>query len=264
MPLSIEIQGLSSDFPRAVLDVFVPYSARWQHLALSLSYTALTNLFARVTLPSLDTLMLRTSGRPQQISITGTATHLRSVALVISRKIQPDPHVLDLPWSRLSHLSLTSISGSIDDGYDILTQCSSLTHCMLSAGASTSSIRTKPLLCLQNLSTLQLQTNQDPGPFIDSLVLPHLIQLEVDFIDLRYEPDVWPKAQILSLVERSSCQLESLVLRDKKISEVDLVECCRCIPSLQHLLVTGSGSKRVPVRTMELSRLRAGTVQRTK
>jgi hypothetical protein len=104
---------------------------------------------------------------------------------------------------------------------------------------------------------LQLTTNRDPGPLLDSLLVPRLLQLEIDFIDLRYEPNVWPKTQVISLVARSSCQLRSLILRDKKISEADLVECCRCIPSLQHLLVTGSGEKRVPMRKMELLRARS-------
>ena len=262
MPLSIEIHGLSSDFPNVVLDAFVPHSPRWQHLALFLSNSSLAKLFANAILPSLDTLMLRISGKPHQVPISRTANRLHSVALVISRGIRPNPDILDLPWAQLSHLTVTSISGSIDDGYDILTQCFALTHCSLFAAASTSSTRINSLISLPNLLILQLTTNRDPGPLLDSLILPRLFQLEIDFIDLKYEPSVWPKTEILSLVARSSCQLQSLVLRDKKIPEADLVECCRCMPSLLHLLVTGSGEKRVPVRTIELLRSRTDSDER--
>jgi len=265
MPLFIEIQGLSSDFPSAVLDVFVPYSPRWQNLALSLSNVALANLFGKVTPSSLDTLILRMSGRPQQITITkSSATYLRSVGLVISRRIRPDPLILDLPWSQLSHLSMSFLSGSVGDGHDILRECSALTQCSLSATESTWSAATNPLLCLPNLSTLQLTVHWNPGLFLDSLVLPYLTQLEIAFSNHRYEPNIWPKTQIVSLVERSSCQLRSLILRDKNISETDLVECCRSIPSLQHLLVTAGGKKRVPGHTLELLRSRSNPDGRTR
>jgi len=254
MPLFIEINGLSSDFPSAVLDVFVPYSARWYNLALYISNATLADLFTKINLPSLDTLMLRVSGRPQQITISSSAKHLRSIALVMARGIRPKPHIFVFPWSQLSHISVTSLSGSIDDSYDILRQCSALTYCSLSAAASTSSPSTSPPLCLPHLSTLQLTTNLDPGPFLDSLILPCLLQLEIDFIKTRHESNTWPKTQIIMLVARSSCQLQSLTLRNKSVSEPDLVECCRRIPSLQHLLITDNGEKCVPARTLELLR----------
>src|ERR1700729_3599598 len=138
MPLSIEIHGLSSGFPSAILDAFVPHSARWQKLALFISNTALAELFGKAILSSLDTLMLRVSGRPQQISIATSADRLHSVALVVSRGIRPHPQTLDLPWSQLTNLSVTSLSGAIDDGYELLNQCSALTYCSLSAVANSS------------------------------------------------------------------------------------------------------------------------------
>lgn len=260
MPLSIEIHGLSSDFPSAILDVFVPYSARWQNMALFISNASLADLFARVTLPSLTTLMLRLSGRRQQISVGTSANCLRSVALVTSRAIRPDPEILDLPWSQLTHLSVTSLSGAIDDGYDILSQCSALTHCSLSAVASPASAMARPPPHLPKLSVLQLTTNRNPGSLLDCLVLPNLTQLEIDFIDLTYEPGIWPKIHITSLVERSSCQMRSLILRNKKITEDDLVECCRSMPSLQHLLVTG---RENGMPTLELLRTRSNSEERT-
>jgi F-box-like len=254
MPLFIEINSLSSDFPSAVLDVFIPYSGRWRNLALYMSNTTLAGLFAKTTLPSLDTLMLRVSGRPQQLTIPSSAKQLRSIALVMSRGIRPKPHIFVFPWSQLSYISVTSLSGSIDDSWDILSHCSALTYCSLFAAASTSSPRTSPPLCLPHLSMLQLTTNLDPGPFLDSLILPCLVELEIDFIDIRDEPNTWPKLPIITLVARSSCQLRSFTLRNKSVSEPDLVECCRRIPSLQHLLITGNGEKCVPVRTLELLR----------
>ena len=251
MPLFIEINSLSSDFPRAVLDVFIPYSARWHNVALFMSNANLSDLFAKITLPSLRTLILRVSGRPQQIMLTSSVTN---IGLVMSRGIRPDPRVFVFPWSQLSHLSVISLSGSIDDGYDILSHCTALIHCSLSAVGSTSGPRTSPPCCLPNLVTLLLTTHLDSGPLLDSLLLPCLRHLEIDFVDIDHEPGTWPKTQVTSLVTRSSCRLRSLILRHKKISKADLVECCRCIPSLQRLLVTGSRENLVPSETLELRR----------
>jgi hypothetical protein len=253
MPLSIEMNGLSSDFPSNVLDVFIPHSARWKNVSLFMSNAALAALFAKITLTSLDTIMLRLSGRPQQISLATSAKCLRSVTLVISRGIRPDPQILDLPWSQLTHLNIISISGVIDDGYDILNHCSALTHCSLSAVGSVWEATERPPCCLPSLSVLQLATNLDPGPLLDSLVLPHLVHLEIDFIALSYRPNVWPKAQIVSLVTRSSCRLQTLILRNKRIYEADLIECCRSIPTLHHLLV--NGPEKCHGGTLELSRV---------
>lgn len=257
LPLSIEIHGLSSDFPSIVLDSFIPYSARWHNLALIMSNTTMVNFFAKpgITLSSLRTLMLRLSGRSQHLGIALSAHCLRSVALLTSRGVRPDPHLLDLPWSLLTHLSVTSLEGSIDDGYDILMKCSALTHCSLSAVASTlSAIADRPPIRMKNLCSLHLTTNRNPGCFLDTLILPCLIQLEIDFVDVKLEPTIWPRTQVTSLVTRSSCRVQSLILRNKIILETDLVECCQCIPSLRHLLVTGNGGKRTPMRTLELVR----------
>lgn len=256
MPLSIEIHGLSSEFPAVLLETFIPHSSRWQNVSLFMSNTTLAELFAnpQVSLSSLETLMLRISGRPQYMTITASATRLQSVALVVSRSVRPDPHMLDLPWVQLTRLSITSLAGAIDDGYDILTQCIKLTHCSLSADRSIIDPVSHPPITLPNLTSLQIVTNRDPGNLLDSLILPRLLQFEIDFVDLGFNTDIWPKSQTISLLTRVPCQLQSLIIRNKTIPESDLVDCCRHMPSLVHLLVTGSGDRHGPVQTLELLR----------
>lgn len=246
LPLCIEIHGLSSSFSSAILDAFIPFSARWQKVTLFMSNAVLTKLFSNpaVKLSSLENIKLRPSGRPERINIS-TAHNLRTAALIISRGIRPDPHILDLPWSRLTRLSMTSLAGCIDDASDLLIKCSALTHCSLIATASPWGAAPRSLMRLPNLTYLQLVANHSPGPLLDSLTLPSLSKLEIDFLDLRFESGIWPKTQITSLVERSMCHLDTFILRNKRIPEADLVECCQRIPSLVHLLVTGNGEKRM-------------------
>lgn len=257
LPLSLDIHGLSSNFPSAVLNILIPYSSRWQNLSLFMSNKILADLFAKpgLTLSSLKTFMLHMQGRPQRFKIGPSATGLRTVTLLVSR-IQRDPHTLDLPWAQLTNLCLTFMAGSLGDGYDILAQCFALTHCTLCSMGSATGAIDRPPIRLPNLSSLRLMTNRNPEHLLDALVLPCLIQLEIDFIDTSFEPNIWPKTQVMALVARSSCHLQSLTLRDKVIPEGDLVECCRCMPSLVHLMVTDRGKKRVPVYTLELIRAR--------
>lgn len=260
LQLSIEIRGLSSDFAPELINPFIPYCARWRNLALFASTTTTSKLFANpeLTLPSLKTLMLRLSGRPQPISIPSSASQLFSLALIISRSIRPDPLLLNLAWPQLVDLNITSLSGSsLDDTLDVLAQCHSLTHVALSALEGTASLVQRSPLRLPILSSMQLTTGlYDPGSLLEQLELPALLQLDIDFVNMEWKPNVWPKREIISLVSRSTCQLESLIVRNKKIPESDLVEICSCMPTLVHLLVTGTGERKDlnPVPTLELIR----------
>ena len=256
LPLEIEIHALTSQFPSVILDAILPYSARLESLSLFMSYGMLKSLFTNPVFrpTSLKTLLLRPSGKVEHIDMSRVET-LTSLALIVSRGVRPDPRILELWWATLSHLSVTSLSGSIDDATDLLSQCSALTSCSLTAMSSTWEAVPRPLVILPHLTSLQISSNHHPGPLLDSLTLPSLLKLEMDFIYLQYEPEIWPKDQLIALVERSACRLESLILRNKWISDADLVECCMSIPTLTHLQVNGGpGQKKLTLELLRAAR----------
>ena len=256
LPLEIEIHALASQFPSVVLDAILPYSARLESLSLFMSYGMLKSLLTNpeFCLTSLKTLLLRPSGKAEHIDLSHVET-LRSLALIVSRGARPDPYMLDLCWAKLSHLSMTSLAGSIDDATDLLSRCSTLTSCSLTAMSSAWEAIPRPLVTLPHLTFLQIASNHHPGPLLDSLTLPSLLKLDMDFVYLQYEPEVWPKDQLIALVERSACRLESLILRNKRISDADLVECCTSIPTLTHLHINGGpGQKKLTLELLRAAR----------
>ena len=251
LPLEIEIHALTSQFPSVILDAILPYSARLESLSLFMSYGMLKSLFTNPVFrpTSLKTLLLRPSGKVEHIDMSRVET-LTSLALRVSRGVRPDPRILELWWATLSHLSVTSLSGSIDDATDLLSQCSALTSCSLTAMSSTWEAVPRPLVILPHLTSLQISSNHHPGPLLDSLTLPSLLKLEMDF-----KPEIWPKDQLIALVERSACRLESLILRNTWISDADLVECCMSIPTLTHLQVNGGpGQKKLTLELLRAAR----------
>ncbi|KZP17880.1 hypothetical protein FIBSPDRAFT_608692 [Athelia psychrophila] len=259
MPLSIEIHGRSHDLPPALLDAFAAHSDRWQNVALFLPNESTSALFSKpdLNLSMLSNLMIRQSGLPQhRIATNESATLLRSISLIASRHGQVNTTYLDLSWAQLTRLSMTFVNGDrcIDDGYNVLTQCPALTHCsLISKDSLIDSTAHAPLL-LENLTSLQVTCLGDPRLFLDCLILPSLLQLEIDFVDASHKLDAWPKEELLGLWTRSRCEMKSLILRNKEVPKADLGECCRRMPSLMHLLVTGAKDRRMPGITLEFLR----------
>lgn len=133
--------------------------------------------------------------------------------------------------------------------------CSTLTSYSLTAMSSVWETVPRPLITLPHFISLGITSNQHPGPLLDSLTLPSLLRLDIDFIYLQYQPEIWPKDQHIALVERSTCRLESPVLRNKRISDADLVECCTSIPTLTQLQVNGGpGQKRTTLELLRAAR----------
>ncbi|KAF7986563.1 hypothetical protein HWV62_26306 [Athelia sp. TMB] len=209
MPLSIEIHGRSHDLPPALLEPFAAHSSRWKNAALFLPDESTSALFSRpdLDLSMLSNLMLRQSGNPRnRIATNETASQLRSVSLIASRHRPINTAYLDLSWAQLTKLSMTFVEERrIDDGYDVLAQCSSLTHLSLVARESQFDSTRHPLLRLDNLTSLQIVCLSDPRSFIECLILPSLLQLDIDFVSASNRGEAWPKEELMDLWARSDC-----------------------------------------------------------
>ncbi|KAJ7695724.1 hypothetical protein B0H17DRAFT_1055382 [Mycena rosella] len=103
---------------------------------------------------------------------------------------------------------------------------------------------TGDVLVMNWVSRLEVTSSEVFGDFLNQVALPHLVDLSI------HQIVVWPEAEFLSFLSRSSCALRNLEFYDAEISEHQLIACLKqkacgmledlvvseCIPPLGALL----------------------------
>lgn len=154
-----------------------------------------------------------------------------------------DPHFLKLPWSQLTDCSV---------GYS-----GSSTHSSRAWKSWTKLIiwlhyrfvlqvllykKTRPIICLKSLRTLQVHMGYNYAALFDHILLPALTYLGYEDV---YNVNGWPHADFLSLMSRSTCPLQTLSvhLTTSRLSDIELLECMSASPLLRKLSHTGKASE---------------------
>ena len=262
LSLSLEISwdpsmGISY-FNDHVLKLITRSSKRWRSLRLSLPDDTLRNVLSN-PLPLLQTLQLNLVVPLSTLSICPPAApKLRSLSLLT---IYQDPRCLFIPWQQLTHFHSQSCR-SVPEYLQILRLCASLERCRLRVESYSSTPSEAPLLVprLQSLTVI-VGINEDSGPFLDSLVLPLLrdmeLTIQISESSVSYHTHVWPKLQLLSLVSRSSCPLRRLCLKGTIPHNADLIDCVLDIPSLVDIVALYNGRNLVTNTVRDLLLRRA-------
>ena len=154
--------------------------------------------------------------------------------------IPPTPKmVIDvLSGVRISNLIL-GIRLTVKNCIDLLSCCSQIVHCSFARVTLNSYMQTidrKPPISLPYLQSLWLWTDCDVGPLFDSLRLPHLTTLSVEYVDQLIN-DIWPQSEFASLISRSSCLLQKLRLHQISMSYDILIACLSCVASVMELSI---------------------------
>jgi hypothetical protein len=154
--------------------------------------------------------------------------------------IPPTPEmVIDvLSGVRISNL-IVGIRLTVQNCIDLLSCCSQITHCSFTRVTLNPYMQTidkEPLVSLPYLQSLWLWTDCDIGPLFDSLRLPHITILCVEYVN-RLVNDSWPQSKFASLISRSSCLLQKLRLHQISMSHDVLIVCLSCVASITELSI---------------------------
>jgi hypothetical protein len=229
LPLSLQITASSSSWS----SIFFPHSRRWRNLRLRMGQASvnqfLTNIDAPMPLLEAVTLDLTEYDRSFSYQISKSAINLRSLTTsgIYLRSTTA------FPWQNLTHLcSHTFIH--VNDCLDILSQSKNLISVQIRVIPPIVSLL--PQIRLPKLTTLIVRGDRALGSLLDHLVLPSLLDCELNFDVKRIapaeaQPVIWPQSQIVSLFRRSACQITVLRLLEKDIPEEEIAAFLESMPN---------------------------------
>lgn len=278
LPLSL---SLSIDFHerphQAILNLVSRYAKRWKHVRFefrNLSCPAMYNLATaldNVTMLSTFEFHARdvsTSNIAPITQLLSSAPNLKELTWVDD--LADTATMLALPLSRLARLSLSMSYGKLDY-LGLLDQCANLEHIRIAHPYPETNPSQTPLF-LPKLTSLNI--THDLTGILNYLILPSLKHVRVhldsahhsssDNEGRRYsrlalagihpgasasataagteERGSWDPTNLLHLIERSSCRIESLKV-NTKLSPADLLRCLKaCSGSLRSLTLPGGPS----------------------
>ncbi|KZP02469.1 hypothetical protein FIBSPDRAFT_1055858 [Athelia psychrophila] len=217
--------NIKSNLP--VMDTLLGLSHHWCYVDFRLSWTTLHVMGSRKyemsTLEHLSIEMNPPVGDEESLLISpidtfDAAPRLRGLCL----HSNAPSSMLVLPWAQLTKIRMRSRVFSLDDCYDILHQSPNLVQCELMPQSSTFRESPAPLKHI-NLHRMLINSSTDCGPLFEALSLPSLH----DFEYRNGDDNVWPQAQFVSLLRRSSCTLRRLALSFPAavLEEDEVMEC---------------------------------------
>lgn len=240
LPLTIALHGSSArpTFEHNPVITLIPYVRRIRNLHFSVNGLHLLTFCALPdgSLQSLETLHLagfrntRIPSPATAITVFQSAPRLREVCFF---SINLDPYILRLP-SQLTLLHSDRILTPLQF-LTTLRTCSYLEDVSACLGPpSPTDILPNDITSLPCLLSLGLTIEEEYSgdTFFDHVTLPMLDRLKLTY-KVTVEP--WPQSSFLSLVSRSSFNLRALTLEWAEMSETQLLECLRKLPSLVEL-----------------------------
>ncbi|KAF9457735.1 hypothetical protein BDZ94DRAFT_191694 [Collybia nuda] len=139
-----------------------------------------------------------------------------------------------IPWAQLTRINLSMTPNDVSTLH-VLKKCKNLTVLEIWGLSSSSASPHDSPLALPNLRTLYIRSHDDPGHFLQGLVLPNLISLSINHSS--GGPGIIPHRDSRSFrifLEQSKCCLERFNFTDGDIDENNLMEYLSC-PSLTSL-----------------------------
>jgi hypothetical protein len=232
-PISVTLEQDDDDDSdnHPVIDIIVHHSHQLRFLKITIGPTilqAFSSLKGR--LPILQTLVLYKSGwddiDAQECDIFLDAPQL--CALDMDYPLTS----LEFPFTQITRCSTSMLDS--DECLHIMLTSPNITTCEFDHMDDYLNAHTLPVV--SHLSSLSIQNAfLDLGRFFGFLTLPTLRDFS---ISLGSSVAPWPQTEFLSLVSRSSWQLEKLTLRCHSMSSEDLIHCLEVIPSLHELEIS--------------------------
>jgi len=188
--------------------------------------------------------------------VLGHPDHVPNLRTVLFASVHSTPLQWDLPWSQLTEVnSKRELSGS--EVLRLLMRCPLLERCRLRVGRyNPTDFDPAPVgsVVMPRLRRLVfiISRAEDPFGLFDQLVLPSLTEVEFHSASARtdiapgHDMTIWPKPPLASLVSRSECTLERLVMVGLLTYEIEIRDIVKCIPSLTSFEVYSKGIDIVP------------------
>ena len=225
-----------------IFDLLVPHLHRWQDLTLwfrgNRQPPTLMSLCSTVQpAPLLETVILGLgSWDPEHADNLGRT--LCSYPSVRHLRWPSIPFSADTTlWNRLTALNVDF--QSVDSCLEFLVHCHSLRTLNVSFLRAGPPSISRYSIVLQELNTLEVDTWQPLKPFFDSLTLPAVRSIRLHYNCLAEDP-----RSFVSLLERSSCQLQKFYYFDCKTPHTDQLHAYFLSPgfvSLSELDIRASG-----------------------
>jgi F-box-like len=254
-PLSLQLDGrwYGFDDPLAihpVLDVVNRHAERWQHIDFEMSYAMWKHTRpAKYRLIRLHTLLVSDLYLQPQWTTPIDTFEVAPQLTSLTMGFNTSSYVLAAPWTQIS--TLVSQGPSLNEFYKALQGAPNLIECGVYidryGGGLDPSYTTIQHVHLQILK-VDARHRNDSGPLFDRLSLPALRYFDYN---QAFTPTCWPQRQFVSLISRSGCSLEKLVLHFQHgLRDDDLIECLRHMPSLVHLQLNLHSSSAMTNKTL--------------
>jgi len=221
-----------------ILELILSCCHRWQRFTFDLPIPLARSLSAvKNRLPCLESLSARYKPpESKQLDAFQNAPRLTDLALGPYTTFSKLP----VPWTQLTKFRT---SMDLDDVIEILHHSPNLVNLAFSSYSPTLSTA-QPLVQFPHLTTLVIDTCNDPANLFDCLVVPRLRNLDVSLVYFDLEdindadPAWWDWLEpLLSLISRSSCSIQSFTFRTRAIDidADDLTSCLQAMPALRDL-----------------------------
>ena len=240
--LHLDISITESNVDDHIFKLIVSSADRWYHLRLGVSNQLLRSVLNR-RMPKLHTLEF--SSMNPIASLVIPKAHVPSLSTVsfLTQPLFTQP--FSLPWTQLT--SLSSLCWlNIDQHIDILRRCPNLEVYRMSVFHifdDPPSGHYTPLV-VKHLKVLGIVAyfGRVMGEFLSRLQLPSLIELTFAAAIVPGEsPEcaitTWPKSHVVSLIERSSCELTKLCLQGIDMSDEEVGDTKASIPTLKSIAI---------------------------
>ncbi|KAF5342454.1 hypothetical protein D9611_001880 [Ephemerocybe angulata] len=260
-PLSLSLSIDFNERPhQSILNLLCRYAHRWKHVRFEFRHLSCPQVYnlahALDNVPMLSTFEFRardvsTSNIAPITQLLSTAPHLKELTWVDD--MADTETLLALPLPRLSRLSLSMNYGRLDY-LELLDQCENLEYIRLTRPSPDILPSQTPRL-LTKLTSLNIA--RDITGILNHLILPSLKHVRVHLDADSSEDDndrysrlgvvtpaiasqkCWDPKDLIQLIERSSCQVESLWI-NTPVTDDDLLACLQaCDQSLKSLTVRG-------------------------
>ncbi|KAJ7131380.1 hypothetical protein C8R44DRAFT_850121 [Mycena epipterygia] len=220
------------------LNEILGHAERWAHVSLPMDPWFLSLLSpARGRLHQLETIAFTSGIRnppEEDITVFQDAPNLRFLIWQgVSGIIPP------LPWHQFRRAFLLNVDADVHCG-KLLGRMTNLREVTINNSVNNRipqppSITPSPLLEMQKIVLFGFGDR----PQVAMTVLNHINAPELKRVFLIHCP-VWHSPSILSLVQRSGCHLQKLVLQDTGVRAPDLLALLRIIPTLDTLVMIQS------------------------
>ncbi|KIM40330.1 hypothetical protein M413DRAFT_73850 [Hebeloma cylindrosporum] len=235
--LQLDISITANNVDDHIFKLIVSSAERWYHLRISVTDQLLRSLLNR-RMPNLHTLEFSSTYPIASLVIPNAhIPSLKSVSLLTKPLfIQP----ISLPWTQLT--SLSSVCWlNVEQHLDIIRKCPNLEvyhMAVIHIDGDPHSGHYTPLVA-ERLKVLEIVAclRRVMGEVLSRLKLPSLIELafEVPNESPEWVITSWPEAHVVSLIERSSCELTKLCLQGVDMSDEEMLNTEKLIPTLKSI-----------------------------